>query len=151
VHAAAVVPHLLHQNHGLAQGIPLDYRWSIFRLRFVHAVAVGAVPAVEHLLATRRVTGLVEESRGVEECEQVGGGFRAQLWFLDPRAFDRRPHHRRMVPHGAGQQRRSEAAIDALAQVGTHFSTLPVDAVALDATLALKKLFATLGVTRNYR
>jgi hypothetical protein len=52
-----------------------------------------------------------------------------------------------MVPHGAGEQRGREAAVDAAAEIRRRFSSFAIDAMALDATLTFEELFSLLGIS----
>src|SRR5450755_4684025 len=55
-----------------------------------------------------------------------------------------------MIPHGAGEQRGSKAAVHGHAQIHPYLSALAIHAVALHAVLALKQLGASFGVAWNH-
>ena len=146
-----MVPHLLHEHHGLPQRIPLHHRRRAFRARFGDPVALRAVPVRERLLAARGVARLVEEARRIQVGEQIGGVRRAQLGPLDAGPFHGRPHDRRVVPHGARQQRGRKATVHPRTQIHAHLATLAIHAVTRDAALVFKELGASLGVAWDHR
>ena len=88
------------------------------------------------------VSGLVKEPRRIEVSEQIRGSLLVEVAGADLAVAHRRPHCRGVVPHRAGQRRRSEIAVDAAPQISRDVPALAVDAMALDTRKTLEQSFA---------
>ena len=135
---------------GCPSEFPLYNRRRAFRPRLGDAVALRAVPVGERLFAARGVARLVEEARRIQVREQIGGVLRAQFGPLDAGPLHGRPHYRRMIPHGAGEQRGRKAAVHPGAQIHAHLAALAIHAMARDAALVFKEPGASPGVAWNH-
>ena len=148
-HAGAVIPHLLGKYDGVGKRFPFGHRGSGGVGRSGESMARRAVFGGEDLLAAAGIAGLFEIALGDEKGKQVGGGFGRQLAFGDVLFAHGGPHVGGMIPHQAGHDRGSEVAIDLGGEVGSDVAAAAVDAVTLDALLALEDLLAAAGIAWN--
>ena len=101
--------------------------------------------------STAGVARLFEKVSGIEIRKQIRCGLLIKVAQLDIPLAHRRPHSRRVIPHGRGERRRSEVAIDAAPEVGRERPALSVDAVAFDAGKRFEQRRAASRIRRDGR